>query len=806
MVVSDLLAPLRALGAQWRRLIALVLIVVMAATPVRAQIGGRLVDFVEVAPTDRHVDVLVQFSCTIRYLTHMPTDFGSGTTIRLRPGGDCGGVIRSESAPVGGANGFVRRVSLDESGPSEAELTIVFSKEQHFVLAPTSTGSGLRLRLLDANGKRGRISVVESAVPGSGFAINLESSTAPFDPAAIEAARERLRMSAYVSTLELEGKIWYRLRIGPIDTRKDAERILAAAKQIYPRAWLAIDDEPPHSSSANPEVSDVMPTVPVDPPLPDGERRALLAAGREALARRDYPRAVELFTKLTRQPEYPERAHAQELLGLARERAGQLAHAKAEYGEYLRRYPQGEAASRIRARLRALVSAGRRGRRGTGAEADEENAAWRFSGGASQMYRWDRSSVTTAEASIRNQNQNAVYTDGDFTARRHAERYDFIARLAGGYAKDLLDSGPGDQVRVAAAFVELDDRQLGLAARLGRQTRNSGGLLGRFDGLSASYQIRKDLALSAALGFPVESVRQGVQSDRRFFGLSADFGPFRDSWDVSAFAVSQAWQGATDRRAIGIEGRYFVPGRTLVALLDYDVYFGELNSFVLLGNLQLPGRWIMSFNIDHRRTPVLSTRSALIGQSVQRLDDLLLRYSTDEVLELARDRTPLSDVWSLSLARPLGERFQLSFDAFAARTDAAPASGGVPATPGMGLDRTLQLQLTGSSLIRSSDLWVFGMRQQASDTGTMQSMSLAARLPIGAGAWRIGPRLRLDRRESTAESLEERLIVPTMRIDYQRGSSWFEVEAGAEFGNRSLPADQESTRRVYLGVGYRLSF
>src|SRR6185312_17012611 len=78
---------------------------------------------------------------------------------------------------------------------------------------------------------------------------------------------------------------------------------------------------------------------------------------RSAMSARDYPMAIRLLTKLQRQPEFPERARVQELLGLARERSGQLAHAKAEYEEYLRRYPNGEAAERIALRLRILRAA-----------------------------------------------------------------------------------------------------------------------------------------------------------------------------------------------------------------------------------------------------------------------------------------------------------------------------------------------------------------------------------------------------------------------------------------------------------------
>lgn len=770
-----------------------------------AQTIGRFVDVVEAVPSDRHVDVLVQFSCAIRYVSHSPTDFGSSAIIRLRPGVDCGSAIRPEQAPVGGLQELVRNAVVETFVPGEATLTLTFSRPLHFVLVPTSSGRGLRVRLLDANTTRGRVSIIERDGQGGAFAINLDSSMVPFDDEAIRAASERLRMVAYVSTLELEGRIWYRLRVGPIGARKDAERILAAAQQSYPRAWLAIDDEPTQLGPGT-TVSDVLPTTPVDPPLPDAERRTLMVAGRSALARRDYSRAVELFTKLTRQPEYADRARAQELLGLTRERAGQLAHAKAEYGEYLRRYPEGEAATRIRARLRTLASAGRRGVLGSGSGTWEEQSAWRLSGGASQMYRWDRSAVTTAEAAIEQQNQNAIYTDADVTARRRGERFDLIGRVAAGYAKDLLVGGPGDQTRVATAFIELDDRQLGWATRLGRQTRNSGGLLGTFDGLFASYRLRRALELSAAIGYPVESTRESPETDRRFLGLSAELGPFRDRWDVTAFVVAQNLAGETDRRAIGLEGRYFVPGRTLVALLDYDVYFGELNSLALMGNVQLPGRWVVSFSADHRRSPVLTTRNALIGQPVDRLDDLLTLFGPDEISALAKDRTPISESWSLSVGRPLGERFQLSFDAFAMRADSTPASGGVPETPTIGPDWSLQLQLSGTNLVKSSDLWVLTARQQVSDTFTTQSLSLATRLPVGSGAWRIGPRLRIDRRASARDDSRELLYVPTLRIDHQRGASWFELEAGAEFGNRDVPADRERTRRHYLGVGYRLYF
>ena len=770
-----------------------------------AQAPGRLVDLIEATPKERNVDVLVQFNCSVRYLTHSPLDLGSSAAIRLRLGPDCGAAPRNEQAPILGDGGLLKRARVEESAPGEAMLTIEWSRELHFVLAPTTSGRGLRLRLLDVRAGKARVSLEESDTPVSGYAINLDSSTQPFAPEVVAAAGEMLRMPAYVSTLELEGQIWYRLRAGPILAQKDADRLLAAAQQKYPRAWLGINDEVAAVTTGTPAISDIAPTVPIDPALPDAERRKLMDAARTAMSRKDHPRAIELLTKLTRQPEYPDRARAQELLGLTRERAGQLAHAKAEYSEYLRRYPQGDASTRIRTRLRLLASAGRGGKRGTLFGGGEGEEGWKLAGGASQMYRWERSTLTTPEASNEQQNQNAIYTDADLTARRRGERFDFTSRVSAGYAKDMLDVGPGDQTRVSAAFVELNDRTLGVAARLGRQSRNNGGLLGTFDGLFASYQLKPRIALNAAVGFPVESTRESPQTDRRFLGVAAEFGPFNDKWDFGAFAVAQTLAGETDRRGLGVEARYFVPGKTFIGLLDYDAYYQTINSAVLMGNLQLPARWTASFNFDHRRAPVLTTRNALIGQPVQTLDELLSLFTSEQIRQLAEDRTAQSDIYSLSIARPLGDRFQFSVDAFASRAAATISSGGVAATPATGFDKTLQVQFSGSSLWRSSDLWVIAARYQDSDVATTQSLSLASRLPIG-GAWRIGPRLRVDRRESTIDAAEEMLYVPTLRLDYQRGGTWIEFEGGAELGDRTLPADNETSRRYYFGLGYRISF
>ena len=774
-----------------------------------AQLGGPLLDGVDSSDGERHVNVFVQLRCTARYLSQQPQERGTSVTVRLRLGPDCGTDITTrmtERAASAGASAVVRGVRIEQMVPGEVELTVDWTGEHAFVLAPTTDAHGIRVRILDVfAGPRAAVQVAPIDENTSGYSVNLESSTQPFARDAIDAAAATLKTPVHVSSVELAGVTWYRLRAGPIGARSEAQRLLAVAHEHFPRAWLGVSDESAAPEVVLPPVADLSPTTISDVALPAEEQSRLLAEAKRALAARNLSRAIELLTKLTRQPEFPERARAQEMLGLSRERSGQLAHAKAEYEEYLRRYPRGDAAARIRSRLRALAGAHRVGRDGTLLSAVDDETSWRINGGASQLYRYERSSLTTAQTDQQRQDQNAIYTDADVVARRRGERFDFVSRLSAGYAHDMLTDGPGSQTRVSSAFVELNDRSLGIAARLGRQSRNSGGLLGTFDGLFASYQLTPRMQLNASGGYPVESTREAPQTDRRFFGLSAEFGPFGEKLDFGAFAVVQQIAGETDRQAVGLEGRYFVAGRTLLAMVDYDLHYQELNSALLTGSWQLPARWVASFSADHRRAPVLTTRNALIGQPVQNLDELLGLFTPAEIEQLARDRTPLSDLFSASISRPLGERFQFSLDAYASRFAATVASGNVGATPASGLEKTFQAQFTANNLAGANDLWALALRYQDGAQARVESVALATRLPVG-GAWRLGPRMRVDRRESTLDEASETVYVPALRLDYQRGRAWLECEAGAELGTRQLTTDEETSRRYYFSLGYHLGF
>ena len=796
-------------GCKWFRLVV-ALTAIAFSLPSYAQFAGRLVDVIDASRRDDHINLNIQFSCTMRYIAHSPATAGSETMVRFRPGTDCGlGAIRSglnEIPSIAGADDLLKNVHVEDGAPGEVNVTLVWRKQTTYVVAPTGDQRGFVVRVMMEQPK-GEITVAEEVQPASVYAVNLDSRTTPYTDAEISAAGSKFGLTAYVSKVVLDGVTWHRLRVGPFGTRKDADQTLTTALAAFPRAWLVIGEE---SGAAGGESGAPVPPAAAakpDPALPDADRAKLLNDAKAALAKRNFTAATESLTLLVRQPEYPDRSQVQELLGISRERAGQLAHAKAEDEEYLRRYPNGPAADRVRARLKTLAVAGRKPRT-AGRNLEESQQGWTFSGGVSQLYRWDKNHVTTTGQTFDQTSQNALINYGDLLARDRGERFDFLSRIYAGYTKSLLKDPTGssaNQTQVNSAFVELTDKKLNITGRLGRQSRGTGGVYGSFDGAWIAYRMSPRITINATYGYPVDTVTEGPKTDRSFEGLSLDLGTFAQSWDFSTYVTSQKFEGQLDRRAVGLEARYFQPGRSLIGLVDYDTYFKSINNLTLIGSLSLPKSWMLSLNLDQRNSPILTTRNALIGQPVTTLEDLGVNFTTDEINQLARDRTSKTDVYAVTLSRPMGERYQISTDFYVTKSGGTPPSGNVPESPASGTDRALQFQVFGTSLWKPSDLHVLSLRYEKSATSKDESVSLSSRMPVW-NQWRIGPRMRIDRIKYNIDDTTQLTLSPSLRIELLRSRTQFEFEAGSDFGSRDIPLDTQKTNSYYFSMGYRLGF
>jgi tetratricopeptide (TPR) repeat protein len=802
-----------------------------AAEGALAQIStapSRLVDVIQVDDRENQADVTMVFSCSMRFVTNVPANEGREVNIQLVPLGDCRvspfGQIVSEIPPLSGGSNIVTGARVQSLGPGQITLTLTFAKNERFVIAQGVDPRGLRLRLLERT--RGTVRVLAGQDDTvSHFAINLDSQPATFSPQAIAVAHDRLKAPAFVSEVVVDGVKWYRLRVGPIERRSEADRLLQLALQDYPRAWLAIGDDTV-TSDANAGTGEVpLPAVErmgSDPALPPEQLQKMLADARAAMTAHDYPEAIALLTKLQRQPEFPDRARAQELLGLARERSGQLAHAKAEYEEYLRRYPHGEATARIEFRLKTLRAAEAKAR--TGREiGSSETQRWQLSGGFAQTFRYDGTRVTNGPTptptnlppAADTTQDSAIFTDVDLLARRRGETFDWLGRLSAGYDKAFAPGGTdlGNATRVSLASIETLDKPLGLLARVGRQVNNTGGILGTFDGVFLSWQFQPSWAIDAAAGYPTDLFTVAPQTQRRFQSLSLLYTPRNARWDCNIFAIAQEYDGLKDRQAVGFEGRYLASRASLVALLDYDTFYHTLNTASLLGTVQLPAHWSVSLDAERRNAPVLTTGNALIGQPVTNLSSLQESLTLDQIYQAARDRTPTASNYNFTATRPLGERFQFTAVVSATQTGATPASFGVNAQPATGLLFNYQAQFYGSNLWSKGDFNVVTLTHGSTEIGRIDSVSLTSRFPLGI-TWRLAPRFTVQRLSEQSDGSSQTSYIPSALLDYQRGNKLLQLEVGGELGSREaflqLANGQfvqtQKTTRYYASLSYRLTF
>jgi len=782
---------------------------------------GPIVQLIDVQELGDHADISIQFSCSVRYVANTPVSRGTGTTITLRLGPDCGTQFSSlppELPLVGGGGQLVTGARVDSIVPGEITLELTWAKPLDFVLAPTASGLGLRVRLLNITRRKGSGFVAETEAPAV-YAVNLESSQTKIEREKVEAAAAALQTQAYVSETDIEDEHWYRLRAGPFTTRKEAERVLKIAQESYPRAWLAVNDEQADLSGV--ERAGVLSTAesrPTDPALPDEERARILRDARAALEKHKYPEAVDLLNRLLRQPEYPARSEAQELMGLVRERAGQLAQAKAEYEEYLRRYPNGAAAARIRGRLQTLAAASL-DPRATGDFGVPVKNRWTMAGSAAISYQYGREQTTAGGTTTTRNSISSALVYGDLLLRDRGERYDFTARLDGGYTRNLSSGAfGGSQDRTTAAYAELTDRLFGVTARVGRQSLASQGIVGLFDGLFVGYQVNSKLAVSGAAGLPAYTSYSAVSSHEKFATVTAEFDPFHQAWVFDAYFFNQINGGETDRRSIGFQTRYSVAGRTAVMLVDYDIAFRQLNSATLIGNSRVGQYWIVSFDADHRRSPLLQLNNALIGQTASDVNALRgppFNYTSSQLRQFALDRTSTSDTFVVSASRPLGERWQFMTDVGAFRLSGTPASAGVAATESTGVDKNISVQMAGSSLVQASDLHIFSARFDTSPQARSTTLSWDARFVLH-GNWRLGPRLSVEQLNDRSLGGKQMLYLPQVRGDWTNRISVFEVIAGYQLQNQQALQQQSSTgqvvrtgvdqRSLYVTVAYRVRF
>lgn len=605
-------------------------------------------------------------------------------------------------------------------------------------------------------------------------------------------------------TMNFSSSVKYRVRQGG-DPRSIEIAILsgnvAAAKPTAPEVVIEAPAPNPTLGEPVPEIS-----------LADGEISRTMTEARAALEAGDNEKAIRLLTKVL-SSEGSEatkaRPEALEMLGVARERNKQVAHAKAEYEEYLRLYPDGEGAARVKQRLAGLLTAASkpraRLREPSRMASGDGNSETFFHGSISQSLRRDED--VSADVVGDGVNEFDFDTDVDTTIGYTDDSVSISLRGNGGYLLDLSQNTDNSEGRISTLYLEIGDPRHEIYGRVGRQTRSTDGVLGRFDGGLFSAQIIDEVRLNLIGGMPVDSSHDMDIKTHRYFGaVGLDLGPIFDDWHANVYAIEQRTYDIIDRQAVGGELRFAQSDMTVFSLVDYDLSYNEVNIALLSGNYFFPDQSTFNFSVDYRTSPLLTTTSALQGQPVTNIEELLGLFTVDQVRQLALDRTATMTSASIGASHPFSDKFQVSMDAMVTDISGTIASGGVDAAPRTGLEYYYGVQFTGTSLFAEDDIAALGLRYADQDQYNRFSADLNTRYSMG-DFWKINPRLRSDYKWNDNDSGTELSLKPSVRTNYRAFDNWdLELELGGEYRQTDTVISSADHLGYFAYMTYRLDY
>jgi hypothetical protein len=531
----------------------------------------------------------------------------------------------------------------------------------------------------------------------------------------------------------------------------------------------------------------------------------LLVLGRNALKRGDNQRAIRYFTKILGGPESDVRREALELLGVARERNGQKAHAKALYREYLQRYAKTEGAARVKQRLNDLLLSQLQPKAPLKAVTKEKKKSTSqvYGSFAQYYYRGENSTEETGNTV----DQSLLLSQLTLSWRIRHPDYEVRNFFYASQSEDFV-SNAGKAPTIETAYSQIKSRRFGFSGKAGRQSATGGGVLGKFDGLHGSYDVSRTFSVNAVAGYPLDiGDKRGIQTEKPFWGIGFALDGEGKRMDILPYYVRQEVDGIIDREAVGSEFRFFNGQGNFYSLLDVDVSYGDLNIYLFRGQYNWRKDTILNLNFDYRNSPLLFTSNALIGRTdASSIADLLDILSEDAIRDLAQDRVGNAATLSLGVSHTFNARYQLNADVtYAQQTFVIDDFATGQLSEEDETQTYLSTQLIANQWFNDRDTTVLGLR--LTQTGSYDEVSLSAsnRLPLKK-QWKFDTRLRADFRQgASGEDLTR--YRPSLKWDYRHSLAMhFEMELGVEWWRYSGQSNNPDFQHLFANLGYRWNF
>lgn len=583
-------------------------------------------------------------------------------------------------------------------------------------------------------------------------------------------------------------------------------------------------------------------------PPPDGEAPALSSAeletragafldeARRAMAAQDMPTAINRLNRVLGMPTGKHTEAAQALVGEAREANGEVAKARAEYELYLKLFPAGAAAARVRGKLAALPKEepARVTARPQAPEAGPPE--WNVFGSVSSYVYHGNSQIQTEtppapgqltanRSSLSLTDQKSLISSVNVNARRRTATTDTRVVFRDTDNRNFL-TRQRSYNRVYAGYVDHADRAVGYYLRAGRQNPDGIGMMERFDGLQAGYSINPQWRMNAVYG---EAVEFTSPYKKRSYGASLDLMPQDGRPGISVYAMAQTLDGMQNRRAVGSEVRYFDGRATAYGMVDYDVLYKGVNIALLQGNYLDEAGNNYFFVLDHRRAPSLALTNALPGVPGLTVNDLVALQGDTAARDQALALTAKSNMFSVGVTHPLSENWQVGGDyRISSLSSTLPVVATLPlavigtclgvidpvnetcvyntaAQQASGNNHMLGFQAVGNNLFMPGAVGVgsFTYIKAPNFNGLAWGANYA--LPFREN-WRLDAALRYYAQNDDAGGSQRR-VSPSLKLSYQwQNKMYLEAEAGYESSRSETPTQSDYAQRSYVYGGVRYDF
>jgi hypothetical protein len=704
-----------------------------------------------------------------------------------------------------------------------------------------------------------------------GFQITLAQSERPGPNLDMPVPSSMQRYDVFTGQRQVDGRTLHEISIGYFDTVVEAQAALQTLRRRFPQAAIValappvVAAAPPAAASApaaaasataaSAPAAAAASATPAGPapaqetaaalPSPaeiESQAAVLLAAAKAAQAQLNDAAALEQLLQLLRLPSNAATREALELAGHARLRSGDTARARAEYETFLKLYPSGPDADRVREALAGLPLAAQ----AAPAQPPAAPPPATLTGSASAFFFGGASKVRTQEFQdspisglpelasenvLSGTDQKQVVTDVDLNWRYRDADQDMRAVFRDAYTADLLDRDRS-RSRLTALFFEHRSLGLGTQVRLGRQSPTGGGVLGRFDGVQAGYSFAPKWRVNAVAGVPFDKL---LDSKRHFYGIWVDADALTPRLGGSLYLNQQMIDGQVDRRALGAELRYFDGGVSLAGVLDYDQVLNGLNIASLQGTWQLQDRSVFNVLLDRRSTPMLALGNALffgttipaptpadpngtrLATSVRELLDN--GFLVQDLRDSVKATTNYTTQGLLGITTPINDTWQVGADVRTTNLGEIPPIDVIlPNGQGRSDNRSLGVQLIGTNLYSARDTHVISWsllkgssefidpllgRQVASYTGQLLSYNNSSQLHENL---LLEPSLKLYVQNDSSE-LQTARINLGLRATYRvaRRVS-LESELNGEDSKVTGPMRNETSVRVFYYLGGRYDF